>query len=196
MASRCIGRQTNTKRSTQSQSLVRSIKVPPNGRFLLGFLKEKAVKCLDTSRSSIQRALRSLSRSVFNLSVLIFFFFAGKAFAADCSLMAIQTEANECIASELAIETKKINAIYHELRSRLSEDNAKKLRDIQLAWIKFKDLSCSFKASTVERGSSHSYILNTCLLKLTKKRTSELHTLLTCVEGDLSCPVVRSFPNK
>ena len=175
---------------------MRSIKARPNGRFPLGFLQEKASKWLDALRLSIQRRLRLLSRLVFNPLVPLSFFLAGNAFATDCSLIVTQTEANECMAAELTMETKKINAVYHELRSRLSEENAKKLRDIQLAWIKFKDLSCSFRASTVRGGSLHFYITNDCLLKLTKKRTLELQTLLSCPEGDVSCPLIRPLPTK
>jgi len=95
---------------------------------------------------------------------------------------------NQCAASELDRETNKINKTYNEFRKKLNPTQKQKLKEVQLAWIKFKDLACQFETSGVEGGSAHSMILMNCLTEKTRQRNKELDALSRCQEGDLSCP--------
>ena len=93
-----------------------------------------------------------------------------------------------CAASDLERETQKINKTYNALRAKLSPKQQKDLKEVQLAWIKFKDMACKFEASGVEGGSAYSMVLSACLSAKTTQRNKDLDFLLNCPEGDLSCP--------
>ena len=127
-----------------------------------------------------------------NLMIVLQLFLTGIAFpleSLDCGSKESQREMNECMASTLAHETAKLNKTYRELRARMSNDQAERLKNVQLAWIKYKDLRCEFDASGVEGGTVYSYIFNLCLIDLTRQRLNELSSFFSCEEGNLSCPV-------
>lgn len=123
-----------------------------------------------------------------HIALLSLFLFSAPVVAKDCSLFETQAEANRCTSLILAEETKKINEIYREIRAGMSKGQAAKLREVQFAWIKFKDLDCAYKASGVEGGSVYSYIFDNCLINATRLRIKDLELLRACTEGDLACP--------
>lgn len=112
----------------------------------------------------------------------------GPAFAASCVDQPTEPEARLCAAAELEQADKALNQRYAEYRSRLDENQKRQLKEVQLAWIRFRDLSCRFESSGVEGGSIHGFILNTCLTGKTRDRTRQIQALIDCKEGDLSCP--------
>ncbi|HKB83445.1 MAG TPA: lysozyme inhibitor LprI family protein [Burkholderiales bacterium] len=108
--------------------------------------------------------------------------------AADCRNPQNQTEMNQCAAQDLEQVTKEINKLYTEYRGRLNEPQKQQLKEIQLAWIKFRDLACKFDSSGVAGGSAYPFVMQSCLIEKTRVRLKELQTLANCQEGDLSCP--------
>lgn len=108
--------------------------------------------------------------------------------ALDCQNPQTQVDINQCASTELDRETKKINKTYNNLRAKLNPTHKQQLKEVQLAWIKFKDLACQFEASGIEGGSAHSMVLASCLAEKTRQRHKELEALGNCQEGDLSCP--------
>lgn len=121
----------------------------------------------------------------------ILFFSAPPSFASNCKSAITQREMNACASSALDRETKKINNVYGDLRAKLDEKQKSKLKEIQLAWIKFRDLECKFTASGVEGGSAYPMVHDACLAEMTQQRIKQLSRFLNCEEGDLSCPVTR-----
>lgn len=121
-------------------------------------------------------------------SVAIGVFISMPAFALDCKQQKTQTDMNMCAAAELERETGAINKTYGALRTKLNPQQQLQLKEVQLAWIKFKDLACKFEASGVDGGSAHSIVLSNCLTNKTRVRNKELVQLNNCQEGDLSCP--------
>ena len=111
-------------------------------------------------------------------------------FAASCVDLPTETETRLCAAAELDQADQALNKTYAKYRSGLDESQKRQLKEVQLAWIRFRDLSCRFESSGVEGGSIHGFILNTCLTGMTRDRTRRLQALLDCKEGDLSCPPV------
>lgn len=109
-------------------------------------------------------------------------------FAADCRNPQTQTEMNQCAAQDLEEITKEINKVYTEYRGRLNESQRQQIKEVQLAWIKFRDLACKFEGSGVAGGSAYSFVLQSCFIEKTRVRLRELQTLANCEEGDLSCP--------
>jgi uncharacterized protein YecT (DUF1311 family) len=116
-------------------------------------------------------------------------FFSGSLLALDCGNPQTQADMNICAANDLDRETKKISKTYNAVRAKLDSKQQQDLKQVQLAWIAFKDLACKFEASGVEGGSIHPVIVSSCLKDKTIQRNKELDSLLHCQEGDLSCPV-------
>jgi uncharacterized protein YecT (DUF1311 family) len=127
-------------------------------------------------------------RSIFLGVLLLGIFISGSAIALDCTSPMTQVEMTQCTSITLERETSKINKTYSAVRAKLNPQKQAQLKDVQLAWIKFRDLSCKFNASGVEGGSAYSMLLSGCLTALTKERNRELEYLATCQEGDISCP--------
>lgn len=117
--------------------------------------------------------------------------FSPSSFASNCESGGSQRELNACASSALDHETKIINRIYGDLRTKLDETQKRQMKDIQLAWIKFRDLECKFTAAGVAGGSVYPMVLDACLAEMTRQRIKELERFLNCKEGDLSCPVAR-----
>lgn len=113
---------------------------------------------------------------------------ANAVWALDCRNPQTQTEINQCGSSDLERETKKINKTYNDYRAKLNPAQKQDFKEVQLAWIKFKDLSCKFEASGAEGGSMYSMVLSGCLAAKTAQRNKEIEALASCQEGDASCP--------
>ena len=107
---------------------------------------------------------------------------------ADCSAPATQSEMTQCAGQAYSAADKKLNLAYNEYRSRLDAEQKKKLTQAQLAWVKFRDLSCAFESSGAEGGSAYPVVRSGCLAAKTESRLKEIKALQDCQEGDLSCP--------
>lgn len=107
---------------------------------------------------------------------------------ADCGAPATQTEMTQCAGQAYSAADKKLNLAYNEYRARLSAGQKKKLTQAQLAWVKFRDLSCAFESSGVEGGSAYPMVRSGCLAAKTESRLKEIKALQECQEGDMSCP--------
>lgn len=129
-----------------------------------------------------------LHKALLVCSFLSSLFVSGSALALDCQNPQTQTDMNQCASTDLNRETKKINKTYNDFRAKLNPAQKQQFKEVQLAWIKFKDLACQFEASGVEGGSAHSMVLSGCLTEKTRQRNKELEALGNCQEGDLSCP--------
>ena len=110
-------------------------------------------------------------------------------FAIDCQNQQTQTDITQCASSELSVETARINKAYNELTAKLYPTPRQKIKEVQLAWIKYKDLACKFEASGAQGGSAYASVLSVCLVEKTKQRSKELEALGNCKEGDLGCPI-------
>lgn len=121
-------------------------------------------------------------------SFLLSLFISFSASALDCQNPRTQTDMNQCSTLELDHETKIINKTYSALKAKLNSVQKQEIKEVQLAWIKFKDLACQFEASGVEGGSIHATVLASCLAEKTRQRNKQLKAIDNCEEGDLSCP--------
>ena len=107
---------------------------------------------------------------------------------ADCSAPATQSEMTQCAGQAYSAADKKLNLAYNEYRARLGAEQKKKLTQAQLAWVKFRDLSCAFESSGAEGGSAYPMVRSGCLAAKTESRLKEIKALQDCQEGDMSCP--------
>jgi uncharacterized protein YecT (DUF1311 family) len=101
-----------------------------------------------------------------------------------------QAGLNQCAGDAYKKADAALNAAYKQVMARLnSEATAKSLVAAQRAWIAYRDAECDFISSGVEGGSARPMIVAQCLEQLTSQRADDLKALLSCEEGDLSCPV-------
>ncbi len=131
-----------------------------------------------------------LLKALLVCSFLSSLFVLNSALASNCKSPITQTEINECSYLELQDETKKINKTYSKLQAKLTPIQKQQVKEVQLAWIKFKDLSCEFEASDVKGGSAYSMVLAFCLIRYTRQRNKELDALNHCEDGYIGCPVM------
>jgi uncharacterized protein YecT (DUF1311 family) len=98
---------------------------------------------------------------------------------------------NHCVGITYKKTDARLNAVYGQIIARLKDNAATKAKLVaaQKAWIAFRDAECTFRSSSVEGGSIYPMVVTQCLDGLTQKRIAELEPLLTCEEGDMSCPV-------
>lgn len=111
--------------------------------------------------------------------------------AAACDNPRTQADINDCATDRHAVADKALNQDYTAYLQRLSGIQRKQFRQAQNAWIKFRDTSCAFQASGVEKGSAHPMVHRQCLASMTEERVRQIKALASCQEGDLSCPAPR-----
>ncbi len=120
-------------------------------------------------------------------------FSAPAARAQDCT-DATQMGLDECAGAAYKKADAELNQIYGRIVARLGQDAGTKAKLVtaQKAWIAFRDADCAFRASAVAGGSIYPMAMALCLADATKQRVSELRPLLSCQEGDTTCPVPSS----
>lgn len=128
-----------------------------------------------------------MHRSIIVSSILLFCIPIA-ALSADCGDQTTQSGMNQCTYGEYQKADKELNEVYSAYRSRLDASQKKQIKNVQLAWVKYRDLTCDFESSGVKGGSVYPFILQSCLTKMTLARLEELKFLANCEEGDLSCP--------
>lgn len=110
--------------------------------------------------------------------------------AQDCADQT-QMGLDQCAGAAYKKTDAQLNTIYRQITARLKDDADTKARLVaaQKAWIGFRDATCKFLAGNAEGGSIYPMLVTQCLDDLTQKRVAALEPLLTCEEGDMSCPV-------
>lgn len=79
-----------------------------------------------------------------------------------------------CAAREQQWWDGQLNILYGTLRANLSSDGSDALRDIQRAWIKYKDAKCAFPYKFFEGGTMAQPIAADCVMRMTAERAIEI----------------------
>lgn len=82
----------------------------------------------------------------------------------------------DCIADELALQDKRLNAAYKALMDKIPAKRKTQLRDAQRKWIAFRDGNCAFYADP-DGGSADRLAANECVVTATAQRAAELENL-------------------
>lgn len=97
----------------------------------------------------------------------------------NCKNSQTQAEINACAKLSAEVADQKLNHLYQQLRAQIEDLQQKKLlRNAQLAWIKFRDVSCEFERSRFEGGSIAPSVYFNCIERVTKQRTEEIESYL------------------
>jgi len=86
----------------------------------------------------------------------------------------------QCIQAETAVWDSLLNEQYQLRRSELADQSpelARQLRDVQRAWIAFRDAECGLQYSLWLGGSIRTVVAANCLMTETAERAVELRDL-------------------
>lgn len=108
----------------------------------------------------------------------IFALFPGAASAQNCKNPDTQLAMNACAARDYEREDQRLNQTYRDLLAKLEVAKREKLREVQRAWLSFRDMNCDFQSADYQGGTIYSLIQSSCLADMTKQRTKDLKALL------------------
>jgi uncharacterized protein YecT (DUF1311 family) len=115
--------------------------------------------------------------------VLLLFVAAGGAAAGQrrskadpCAKPVTQYEMNQCAGKAYRAADETMNQVYRKLVAMLDEVEKAKLKEAQVAWLKYRDTNCEFVGDQYAGGSIRPLIQATCLKDMTNHRTTELKT--------------------
>jgi uncharacterized protein YecT (DUF1311 family) len=95
----------------------------------------------------------------------------------DCNNPQTQAQMNYCASLSAKDSDKKLNQVYRQLQSSLSDAQQKKrLTEAQRAWLKFREAQCAFEQGVYSGGSIAPTIYYSCLTEVTKQRTKQLQS--------------------
>ena len=172
--------QTHTYRLLITNQLIRSPK---------GLLGRHCAAPITSTLKFIGRHMRTIVISLLFISVQAFAGDSNK----DCYQTAMtQTEINICSGEKLRDSDSELNRVFQEIKSKYSNnpDFLRKLKNSQLAWIKFRDAEIEAIFPVEEPGyygSSMQMCRGDWLRKITDQRISELKKWLEPVKDGEMC---------
>jgi uncharacterized protein YecT (DUF1311 family) len=100
----------------------------------------------------------------------------------NCLEPMTQLDMNFCAAWDAKVSDRKLNIAYKQVQQHYRSFDSQEYRDLrlknltdaQLAWIKYRDTTCAWKASKFSGGSIAPMVYSGCINQLTQQRTQEL----------------------
>jgi uncharacterized protein YecT (DUF1311 family) len=96
----------------------------------------------------------------------------------NCDRPQGDAQVRTCIQLRYEVSDKRMNEVYKQLISSLSDEERAILKEAQLGWIKLRDQTCEFEVYKNRGGTGYRGFLNECLDRMTKQRTAELEQYL------------------
>jgi uncharacterized protein YecT (DUF1311 family) len=125
----------------------------------------------------VRQAFRTVSLTALAISACLGL--AGPARAAtDCDNATNQQAMNECAADAYKREDARLNKLYKDVLALSDKTDVARLKQAQVAWIKFRDLHCNYEEGRYEGGTMAPLVGFTCLRDLTRQRNETLQALL------------------
>ncbi len=89
----------------------------------------------------------------------------------------------DCSIRENAVWDERLNSRYQVLRAELSEQSARKLRDIQRTWIAWRKEKCELPYLLFEGGSIARVLAAQCVMRATALRAIELDAAIKAIQS-------------
>ncbi|SFN04569.1 Uncharacterized conserved protein YecT, DUF1311 family [Izhakiella capsodis] len=112
-----------------------------------------------------------------------------QALAVDCTKATTQAEMNQCANADYKNADSELNLIYKHVLKSTSGEHKSLLQAAQRKWIEYRNADCQFQTFKSKSGTVWPMNFSTCLENKTRQRTKELKEMLSCPEGDVSCPL-------
>ena len=85
-----------------------------------------------------------------------------------------QADMNICWGKEYKAADATLNQVYGQLMRKLDDADRTQLKQVEAAWLKYRDANCEFVADQYKGGSIRPMIEAMCLADVTRNRTTEL----------------------
>ena len=93
-----------------------------------------------------------------------------------CAKALSQADMNDCWGREYRAADTTLNQVYRQLVSKLEDEEKAQLKEVESAWLKYRDANCEFVADQYKGGTIRPMISAMCLADMTNNRTAELRT--------------------
>jgi uncharacterized protein YecT (DUF1311 family) len=91
-----------------------------------------------------------------------------------CASAQSQADMNDCWGREYKTADATLNQVYRQLVSKLDDEEKAQLKQVESAWLKYRDANCDFVADQYKGGTIRPMIDAMCLADMTQNRTAEL----------------------
>ena len=91
-----------------------------------------------------------------------------------CADAQTQADMNICWGKEYKAADATLNQVYGQLMRKLDEPDKAQLKQVETAWLKYRDANCEFVADQYKGGTIRPMIEAMCLADVTRNRTNEL----------------------
>lgn len=85
---------------------------------------------------------------------------------------------NQCANQDYQRADQKLNQLYQQLLAKTEPSKQGSVRDVQRAWVKYRELQCAYEAIGYAGGSIAPLVRADCLTELTGQRNQTLERLL------------------
>ncbi len=91
-----------------------------------------------------------------------------------CAKAMTQANLNDCWGRQYHAADATLNQVYRQLIAVLNDEEKAQLKDVESAWLKYRDANCDFVADEYKGGTMRPMAHAVCLTDMTKSRTAEL----------------------
>lgn len=92
----------------------------------------------------------------------------------QCEKLPTQAEAGACAHREYESADAELNKAYGQLAAKLDAGERARLKEAELAWIKYRDANCEYESAFYAGGTMRPMIESFCLSRMTRARTAEI----------------------
>ena len=96
----------------------------------------------------------------------------------NCDNPITQSQMTFCAYAQYRETDTALNERYRQLRDLLNAEQQQDLKQVQLAWIKFRDATCNFESQSWEGGSGYNMVKTLCLDAYTARRIEDINNML------------------
>lgn len=100
-----------------------------------------------------------------------------------------QLDMNECAAQRFEAARARLELHYGTALGCLNTESAEELRQVQRAWLAYRDAECQWQAAPYEGGSIQPLVFVGCLAELTERRADALEHIVSEAHAMGGCGV-------
>jgi uncharacterized protein YecT (DUF1311 family) len=93
-----------------------------------------------------------------------------------CAKAQGQADMNDCWGREYKAADATLNQVYRQILTMLDDEEKSQLKEVETAWLKYRDANCEFVADQYKGGTMRPMVYAICLDDMTRNRTAELRT--------------------
>jgi uncharacterized protein YecT (DUF1311 family) len=91
-----------------------------------------------------------------------------------CADAQTQAEMTQCAGQAYKAADAELNQVYQKLVAMLDDEEKAQLKEVETAWLKYRDANCEFVSGQFKGGTIRPMIHAYCLADVTKNRTTEI----------------------